>query len=69
MSLKHKSKKAMPQPQNHHTSELEDYMYERYFEQLVPIVYAENDCQWHNVYLDVLELLYSFPLFGQLFHD
>jgi len=50
-------------------TELEDYLYERYFDQIVPIVFAEDDCQWHNLYVDVLELLYGFPLFGSYFHD
>ena len=51
------------------TSELEQYLSEKYFDQLVPIVYAVDDAQWHELYLDVLELLYNFPVFGEFFHS
>ena len=51
------------------TKELEHYLSEKYFDQLVPIVYAPDDAQWHDLYLDVLELLFNFPVFGEFFHS
>ena len=46
-------------------------MHEKYYEQLVPIVFAEDDnplC-WHDVIIDVIEMIYNYPTFGELFHD
>lgn len=46
-------------------------MFEKYFEQLMPIVFADDDNPvfWHDVTIDVIELIYNHPTFGPLFHD
>lgn len=48
-----------------------DYMHEKYYEQLLPIVFSDDDNPvfWHDVTIDVIEMIYSYPSFGELFHD
>ena len=49
--------------------ELRDYLKERYFEQLVPIVFGEDDSLYYDIIIDLLEMIYRFPMFGSMFHD
>lgn len=37
----------------------------------MPIVFFDDDNPvfWHDVTIDVIELIYSYPSFGELFHD
>ena len=61
----------MPSTDDPEAEKFIEYMQEKYYEQLLPIVFAEDDnplC-WHDVTIDVIEMIYNYPTFGELFHD
>jgi hypothetical protein len=50
-------------------TELLKYIYEEYFVQTYPIVFAEDPSIYYAVSLDILALIYSYPQFGGVFHE
>jgi DNA replicative helicase MCM subunit Mcm2 (Cdc46/Mcm family) len=50
-------------------TELLRYIYEEYFVQTYPIVFAEDQSIYYAVSLDILALIYNYPQFGGVFHE
>ena len=49
--------------------DLVTYFYERYFEQIVPIVYNTEENRYFDIVVDLIEVIYNYPVFGSMFHD